>query len=150
MLGRYASTLALYAIDVGCGNLSRQQGVFRIIFEITTTQRITVQVHARTQNDVATVFLGLVTDGLTNLGDQIRIPRRSQAATDGECRSIVGLAVARTGGVDTYTGRTVGQHGGRNAQTWYLGRCTSSTGHEVGLTAYHSRSAEEFVSTTNQ
>ena len=150
VLGRHARTLALYAIDVGSGYLSCQQRILRVIFKVTATQRIAVQVHARSEDDVTTVFLGFVANGLTHLSDQFRVPRRCQTGTDGESSGIVRLAVALTGGVDAHTGRAVGEHGGRNAQAGYFWRRTGSTSHEVGLAAHHSCRTEELVGTTNQ
>ena len=74
VLGRDTCALTLYAIDIGGSNLTGEQRVFRVILEVTAAERITVQVHARTKDDVAAVFFGLVADGLTHLAYQFGVP----------------------------------------------------------------------------
>ena len=150
MLGRYACALTLYTLDIGCCYLTGKQWVFGIILEVTATERITMQVHARTENHVATVFLGLVSDGLTYLAHQLRIPCRSETRADREGCGIIGLIGALARGVDTYTSRTVGQHGSRDAKAGYCGRGSCGACHEVGLTAYNGIGREEVVSTSHK
>ena len=150
MLGTHTGTLTLHTLDIGSSYLTRQQRVFTIVFKVTTAQRITVQVHTRTQDDVTAVFLGFVTNGFTHLGYQFRIPGRGQTRTDRECRGIVSLRSTLAGGVDAHTGRTVSQYSGRNAQSCYLSSITGSPGHQVSLTANDSALAKEIVGTANQ
>ena len=150
MLGRYASSLALYTLDVGCRNLSRQQGVFGVVLEVTSTEGIAVQVHAWAEDDVTAVFLGLIADSLTDLADEFRVPCRGQTGADWEGCGVVGLVGTLAGGIDTYTGRTVGKYGGWDAETRDGRRGSRSTCHEVGLTAYHGIGTEEVVCTANE
>ena len=149
MLGTHTGTLTLHTLDIGSSYLTRQQRVFTIVFKVTAAQRITVQVHTRTQDDVTAVFLGFVTNGFTHLGYQFRIPGRGQTRTDRECRGIVSLRSTLAGGVNAHSGRTVRQYGGWNAQSCYLGSSSCSTGHQVGLTAYDSTVAKEIIGTAN-
>ena len=109
-----------------------------------------MQVHARAEDDVATVFLGLVADSLTYLTNQFSVPGRCQARADGEGSSVERLVSTFALGVDTHTGRTVGQHGGRDAEARNGWRRTGSTGYQGCFAAYHGISAEEVVSTANQ
>ena len=87
-----------------------------------------MQVHARAEDDIAAIFLGLVADGSTHLAYQFGVPGGGQTSADGECRSIECLVGAWADGVDTYAGRTVGQYSGGDAQSGNLGRCSGSTG----------------------
>ena len=150
MLGRDTSALTLYALDVGGCDLTCQQRVFRIIFEVTAAERVAVEVHARTEDHVTAIFLGLVADGLTHLTHEFGIPGRSQTGADRECRSIVGFVGTLAGRVDTYTSRTVGEDGGRDAETRDGRRGTRGTCHKVGLAAYDGTCTKEVVSTANE
>ena len=150
VLGADADTLLLYALDIGGGNLSREQRVFGIILEVAAAERVAVQVHARAEDDVAAVFLRLIADGLSHLAYQLGVPRRGQTGADGEGGGVVGLVRTLTGGIDAHAGRAVGKHGGRDAQTGNGGRCAGSSGHEVGLAAYNGCAAEEVVGAANQ
>ena len=132
-------------MDVGSSYLTRQQRVFTIVFEVATAKRIAMQIHARTQNDVATIFFRLLTDGFAHLGYQIGIPCRSQAGTDRECRGIVSLIATLADRVDTNTGRTIGQYRGGNTQAGNFGSGTGGTRHQFGFAAYDSTCAEEIV-----
>ena len=149
VLGTHTSTLTLHALDIGGGNLSCYQRILTVVLKVTTTQWIAVQVHAWTKNHVTAIFLGLITDSLTNLADQFCIPRRSQTRTNGEGCSIVRLCRTLTSGVDTHSGRTVGEYRCRNPQTFNTGCCTSSTCHQISFTAYDGSRPKEIVSTAN-
>ena len=109
-----------------------------------------MQVHARTQDHVAAIFLGLVAHGLAHLAYQLCVPCGCQTRANGETCGIKRMSGAPTGGVDAHAGRTVGQYGGRNAQTGDGSRGACSTSHEVGLATYGSLVAKEVVGTANQ
>ena len=150
VLGRYANALLLHTLNIGSSNLTRQQGIFRIVLEITTTEGIAMQVHARTQNDVATVFLGLITNSLTDFTNQFCVPSGSQTRTNRESSSIIGFVSTFASGVDTYTGRAVRQYGSRNSQTGNSRRGTSSTCNQIGLATDYCASIKEIVSTSHK
>ncbi len=150
MLGRDACALTLYTIDIGGCNPTSEQWVFGVILEVAAAEGVAMEVHAWAEDDVATVLLGLVADGLAHLVYKFGIPCRGEAGADGEGGGIEGFVGTLTGGVDTYTGRAVGEDGGRDAETWDGGRCASGTGHEVGFTAYGCLVAKECVSTANE
>ena len=109
-----------------------------------------MQVHAWSEDDVTTVLLGLVTNGLAHLAYQFGVPCRGQTGSDGECRSVERLVSTLAGGVNTYTGRTVGQHGSGDTESWDGRRCSCCTGYEVSLAANDGRRAKEVVSTANE
>ena len=109
-----------------------------------------MQVHARTEDHVTAVFLGLVADSLAYLADEFGVPRRGETGADGEGSGVVGLVGTLTGGVDTYAGRAVGKDGGWDAEARNRWRGTCGTGYEVGFTAYDSACAEEVVCTANE
>ena len=109
-----------------------------------------MEVHARSEDNVAAVFLGLIADSLTHFAHKFGIPGRSETGTDGECCGVIGLVGAPTGGIDTYTGRAIGEYGGRDAQTWNGWRGTGCTSHEISLTAYDGIGTEKVVCTANE
>ena len=150
MFGRDTCTLTLYAVDISCGNLTSKQGVFRVVLEVATAEGIAMEVHARTQDDIAAIFLGLIADGLTDTSHEFGVPGGSQTGTNGEGSGIVGLVGARTSGVDTHTCRAVGEYCGGDAKTGDGRGGAGSTCHEVGFAAYYGICAEEVVSTANQ
>ena len=150
MLGRHTGILTLHTVDVGGANLARHERVFRVVLEVAPAERRAVQVHARTEDDVAAVLLGLVADGLAHLAYQFRIPCRSQARANGEGRSIVSLVSTLAGGVDTHAGRAVGQDRGRNAQAGNLRRRSGRTGHQSSFATYDGLVAEEVVGTADE
>ena len=115
VLGRHTDALALNAIYVGGGNLSRHKRILRIVFEVTSTERTTMQVHAWAKDDVATILLGFIANSLTYLRDQFRVPRRCQTSADGESCGIIRLSSTLASRVDTNTGRAIGEHRSRNA-----------------------------------
>ena len=150
VLGTHTGTLTLHTLNISCCNLTCQQRVFRVVLKVSAAQWVAMQVHARSQNHVAAILLGLITNSLSHLVHQVGVPGRSQARADREGCGIIGLVASLTCRVDTYTGRTVGKHSGRNAQTWYGRRCTSSTSHQVGFATYDGIVTEKVVGTANQ
>ena len=150
VFGRDTGTLTLYTFNICSRNLTSHKRILTIVFEVTAAEGITVEVHTWTENDVATIFLGLVADSLAYLTDELSVPSRSQTRSDGEGCSIVGLVSALAGRVDAHTGRAVGEYCGRDAQTrnGWGGSC--GTSHEVGLTAYDGSRTEKVVCTANE
>ena len=150
VLGRDACSLALHALDIGGGNLSCEEGILGVILEVTSAEGIAVEVHTWAENHVAAVFLGLVADGFTNLAHELGVPCGSETGADGEGGGVVGLVGTLARGVDTDTGRAVGEYGGRDAETGDGRRCTCGSCHEVGLAAYNGTCAEEVVCTSHE
>ena len=150
VLGGDACALALHALDIGGGDLTRQQRVFRVVFEVTSAEGIAVEVHAGAEDHVAAILLGLVADGLADLRHEVGVPGGGETRADGEGRGIVGLVGTLAGGVDAHAGRAVGEHGGRDAETGNGGRGAGGTCHEVGFAAYDGACAEEVVCTANE
>ena len=150
VLGRYANILLLHTLNIGCCNLTRQQRVFGVVFEVTSAEGIAMQVHARAEDHVATVFLGFVADGLSHFADQFRIPGRGQTRANGECCSIICLCGTLTSWVDTYSGRAVSKYSCRYSQSWYCWRCSCCSCHQVGLATYYCVGTEKVVCTANK
>ena len=67
MLEARTYAIALHAFDVGCRRLSGQQGILGIIFKVTATERIPLNVDSRCQQHVDAIFLHLVSDGSAHL-----------------------------------------------------------------------------------
>ena len=109
-----------------------------------------MQIHSRAKDDITTVFLGLITDSLTDFPDKFCVPCGGQTAADGKGCGIIGLVGSLSSGVDTYAGRAVGEDCGWDSETWNGRRRTSGTGYEVGFTANDGPCAEEVVCTANK
>ena len=148
VLGRDTHIFFLHTVDIGGGNLTCQEGVFAVILEVSSTERVTVQVHARAEDHIAAVFLGLVADGLSYLSHEFGVPRGGETRADGEGGGIEGLIGTPAGGVDADTGRTVCQNGGRDAESRDFGCSTCSTCYEGSLTTYDGIGTEKVVGST--
>ena len=137
MLGRHTHALTLDALDDSGSDESRHDGVFRVVFEVASAEGRAVQVHAWAQYDIDTIFQRLVTDGLTYLLHQLGIPGGGQTGADGESCGIVAVGVIVALGVYMYSGRTVGNHRGGDAQTGNLYCGSGSTSHISLLVTEH-------------
>ena len=76
---------------------SRQEGIFGIVLEIPSAQRIALNIHRRGQKYVGTVFERLAAhraaDGLRQLG----IPRSGQRGGCGESGAVIGFGRVAAG-----------------------------------------------------
>ena len=77
-----------------------------------------MEVHARTEDDVAAILQGLVALAAPYLLHEVGIPRTSQTGAHGETGGKESLCGALTMSVDMHTGRTVADHRCGNAQPW--------------------------------
>ena len=137
MLGRHTNALTLDTLDDGSANHSRHDRIFRIVFEVTSTQGIAVQVHTWSQDDVASIFECLIADGLSYLLHQFGVPRRGQTGTNGETGGIERLISTIAMRIDMHTGRSVSHYRSRNAQSVDGYRDTSSASHQFLLMTQH-------------
>lgn len=88
--------------------------VFTVVFEVAAAKRVALDVEAWSEDDVASVFQGLIAYGLAYLVDQLRVPCRGETCAYRKSRSIISLGRPLAGGVDVYSRRTVGEDG-----RWY-------------------------------
>ena len=131
MLEGCADMLALDAAHKGCRHLTGEQRVFGVVLEVAASERIAVQVHARAEDEVEPVFMGLVADGLSHLIDEGLVPRRGKGGADGEAGVVVAAALALAHGIDAESGRAIGERGGRDAEAGDGRGGSGSTGHEL-------------------
>ena len=117
MLGRDSYPITLYTVDHRRSGKSYQERILRVILEVAPTERMTHQVHARTEKHVTAVFQDFVTHGLSYLIDEISIPGGSEQRTDGESRAVIGIGVIVSLGIDTQSGRTICQDCVGNTKT---------------------------------
>ena len=148
VLGRYACTLTLHALDIGSSDLTREQRILGVILEVATTEGIAVQVHTGAEDDVAAILLGLVADGFAHLADELGVPCRGEARANGEGCGVIGLVGTLTRRVDTDACRAVGEDSGRDAETRDGGRGSCGSCHKIGLTAHNGLITEEVVGTS--
>ncbi|OPZ96198.1 MAG: hypothetical protein BWY72_01768 [Bacteroidetes bacterium ADurb.Bin416] len=64
----------LYPFYVGGCCFPGKQWIFRIILEITPTQRISVQIHTRCQQYVNAIFQHFLSDGSSHFLNEVHIP----------------------------------------------------------------------------
>ena len=107
-----------------------------------------MQVQSRTQHHITAILQCLITNGLTHLFHQLRVPCRSQTGAHRKTCGIVRLGVALTNGVDVYASRSVCQYRSRDAQSRNGYRQTSSTSHQFLLVAHHGTRAYKSVITS--
>ena len=150
VLDACACPLGLHAVDVGGGNLAGHQRVFGVILEVPSTQGVAVEVHARTENHVAVVFLHFLSDGPSDFLCQRGVPGAGDGGADGEAGSVVGVRVPFACGVDANAGRTVGQDRARDAQTGDGGGGAGGSRNGLCRTAHHGVVAEEVVLTAHE
>ena len=74
MLDAGSHIVLLNASDIGTSGLTSHHGILRIILEVTPAERITHDVQGRGQQHIGTIFLHLLTDGLSYLFDQLGVP----------------------------------------------------------------------------
>ena len=95
VLGTHAHALTLYAFNHGCADKTGHERVFGIVFKVAAAEWRAHDVHARTKDDIATVFQRLVTHCLAHAFHQFGVPSGGQQRSDGESRTIVGIRVVR-------------------------------------------------------
>ena len=130
VLDGYAHAVLLDTAGVGGGHLTGNDGVFGEILEVTAAERIAVQVHARSQQDVGPVFLDLVAHGGGEFLYQVGVEGRCQHGAHRETGAVESLVRAGTGGIDPEAGRAVGEDGLGDAQARDGAGGTGSTGNQ--------------------
>ena len=120
MLQRCAHALRLHTFHNANSLMACQIWVFRPIFEGTTTQRVALNIHARTQNNSYVFLHTLLAHGHAHFAYQIWIPRARHACCWREAgcwNSILHIQRCNLGILLTQTVRTIGEHVTRNTCT---------------------------------
>ena len=118
MLGRRAHLLRLDSADHGGGHLAGNQRIFRVVLEVSASQRIAMQVQGRRQKDIDPIGRRFRSHGLAHTFDQCIVPCAGQQRGNGKGGGVEGLirrVVPRR--VDAQTGRPIGQNDRGNAQS---------------------------------
>ena len=113
-----AHPVGLDASDVGRGHLAGEERILGEILEVTSAQRVAVDVHTRGEEDVHAVFQDFVAHGFRHLLHHFRIPGARKEGSHRETGAVVGVAVTLTGRLDAQAGRAVGEDGAGDAQTF--------------------------------
>lgn len=66
--------LALYTIDIGCSNVTGENGILTVILEVTASERITVQTDTRSQQHVCTILQDFIANGRTDFLYKLCVP----------------------------------------------------------------------------
>ena len=131
MLHRCAYSVALYTFDICSCNLAAYYRILRIVFEISSAKRVSVDVESRSKKDIGTIFQNFVTDGLAYRLDELLIPCRCEQGSDREVSAVVCLVVAFSGRIDTKAGRTVCKNDCRDAETCNRVGCSGCSRYDV-------------------
>ena len=118
MLGRRAHILRLDSADHGGGHLAGNQRIFRVVLEVSASQRIAMQVQGRRQKDIDPIGRRFRSHGLAHTFDQCIVPCAGQQRGNRKGGGVEGLirrVVPRR--VDAQTGRPIGQNDRGNAQS---------------------------------
>ena len=116
MLDGRAHPVRLDAADIGGGHLSGEQRVLGEILEVTSVQRVTMDVHTRSEEDVHPVLEDFIAHRLRHLLHEGDVPGTGQEGTHREAGAVKRSVRTRAGGLDAKAGGAVGQDGARNAQ----------------------------------
>ena len=123
--------ILLDAPDIRRGRFAGHHGVFGVVFEVASAERVSHDIDGRSQEHVGTILLHLLTDGGSHLLDELGVPCRGEQGADGEMRTVVSSLVALSGGIDTKSGRSVGQHDGGYAERIEREGGSGSSRHEA-------------------
>ena len=137
VLHRCAHTLTLHASHIGSSDLTRHNRVFRVVFEVTSTERRTMDIHTWSKQHVATIFQYLIAYALAHLLHELRVPGAGECRTYRKSCAEVGILVVLTTRADSHAGRAVSEHSRGDAEARNGLRHTSSTRHATGMGAYH-------------
>ena len=135
VLDRSADALALDATNVSSSNLACYQRIFGIVLEIASAKGRTMNVHTRSEQNVATVFEHLVANAMAYAFYQFGVPCASQSGSYGKSCSIIGVGIALACGTNTHTGRTIGQYSRRNTEARDGTGSACCTWNKVGMSA---------------
>ena len=119
MLDGCSDSLALDSADVASRDPAGQKRIFGVIFEVSAAQRIALDVDARGEQDIDSIFENLIAYGPADLLDKRWIPGGGEGGSD---RELGAWAV-----VDPDSRRAVRQHDSRDAQPFYRVGCSGGT-----------------------
>ncbi len=91
MLQRCPHAVALHTVYHGSADFSCKQRVFRVVLEVTSVERIAVDVGCRSKQHVHSVVLHLVTHCHTYALDESGVPRGAHNCSHGEMGAIKSL-----------------------------------------------------------
>ncbi len=118
MLDGSAHAVALDTPDIGRSHLAGEERVLGEILEVTSAERVAVDVHTRGEENVHAVFKHFVTHRLGHVLHEGDVPGTGEQGSHRETGAVVGVAVTLTGRLDAQAGGAVGQDGAGNAQAF--------------------------------
>ena len=109
MLHRGADAVGLDAGNHGRGHLAGEQRVLAVILEVPAAERVAVDIHPRTKDDIDAVFQHLVAHRPADFLHEFRVPGRGEHRPDREAGAVEGLLRSFPVRVDPQAGGTVRQ-----------------------------------------
>ena len=141
MLDGCTHVVALDAPDVCGGHVTGEDGILGEILEITSAQRVAVDVDTGGKDDVDAVFKNFVAHCRGHLLHQVHVPGGGDKRADRETGTVERVGSTLAGGLDTEAGRAVGENCVGNAETGDGAGVAGSAGHLVdeagGDTLHH-------------
>ena len=83
------SGMGLDSSGIGCGAHTCHQRIFRVVLEISSAKRISVNIHARCQPYGNVEFFHLFSDDITAFLDQIHVPRLCKKRCYRDCGAVL-------------------------------------------------------------
>ena len=83
------SGMGLDSSGIGCGAHTCHQRIFRVVLEISSAKRISVNIHARRQPYGNVEFFHLFSDDITAFLDQIHVPRLRKKRCYRDCGAVL-------------------------------------------------------------
>ena len=124
-------TLRLQSSDDGGRHVTRQQGVFGVVFKIAPIERIALDVETGCQQHVDAVRVEFLTHRSTHLSYQFVIPSRGQQRGHREACTVILARISLSHGINTQSRRAILKIGMRNAQSAYGTGRSRHIGHQT-------------------
>ena len=133
---RGAHAIGLDATHKSRSHLARQQRILGVVLEVASTERVAMQVHARGEDDVGTIFQHLVAHGGGHVFHQGDVPRAGHSCAGGEAGAVEGLVSAFAFRFDVESGRAVAEYRHGDAEALYRSGVTRRARHHGFLTTH--------------
>ena len=142
MLDRSSYAVALDAADISCSHLAGEERILGKIFEITAAERVPVNIHSWSEQDVDPIFQNLISHRRSDFLHKVDIPRTCQQGSYREAGGVECLVRSLPGRADPDSCGTVSQDGSGNSKTFYwpcVAGSTGDLGNHAGGNAFHHR-----------
>ena len=145
VFGTRADTLGLDSTHHSGTDLTGEDRIFGVVFEIPSAEGIAMDIHSRTENDVTSVLARLVADSLSYLFNEGGVPSRSKGCADRKTGGIEGICHVLAHGVYVYPCRSICHDDRWDGLFGNLYSYTGRTGYESFLMTEHGTASGKAV-----